>query len=106
MAGDRRHELAEIFADADLVDAIFDYVLAQLPEMRSRAIELGRIKAAVRDEYGGQKVYVAKRRAQDRADVATQVLAHFNGRNATEVARKLGISRATVYRLIKQPAAK
>ncbi|WP_373995244.1 helix-turn-helix domain-containing protein [Massilia sp. WG5] len=30
----------------------------------------------------------------------------FNGRNASEVARKLGIGRATVYRIIKQEERK
>ena len=29
------------------------------------------------------------------------VLAHFNGRNVSEVARKLDISRATVYRMLR-----
>ena len=43
---------------------------------------------------------------KDKGDrLATQVLSLFNGRNATEVARCLNISRATVYRLLKQPGA-
>jgi Mor family transcriptional regulator len=30
----------------------------------------------------------------------------FNGRNAAEVARRLNISRASVYRIIKTPGTK
>jgi DNA-directed RNA polymerase specialized sigma subunit len=35
--------------------------------------------------------------------MARKALALFNGRNAREVARRLGISRPHVYRLLKQP---
>jgi len=39
----------------------------------------------------------------DKNTRARKVLALFNGRNAREVARKLGISRTSVYRYLKQP---
>jgi Mor family transcriptional regulator len=98
------HQLGPIFADPDLVDRIFEYIATEFPEMtgalQERATE---IKAAIRDEFGGEKGYVAKRSRLERQHLASAVLELFNGRNASEVARRLEISRATVYRLIKQP---
>ena len=98
------HVLSERFADADLVDRIFDYVVALLPELAQHQVE---IKLAVREEFASERVYVrsrARETEQMRAR-AEAVLKMFNGRNATEVARTLQISRATVYRLLKQPGA-
>jgi len=60
------------------------------------------LKDAVRAEFRGQKVWVAGRSQLERHRLAQKVLALFNGRNAREVARRLGISRATVYRALKQ----
>ena len=91
-----RHVISERFADRDLVDRIFDYVLEQLPEMAPRAEE---VKAAIRVEFQGEETYV---RGRARGELARQVLSIFNGRNAREVARRLNIGRSTVYRIIKQ----
>lgn len=85
----------------DLVDLIFDYVLAEFPEMADRAAEL---KAATRREFRGIETYIPQRSAADRQALTEQVLSLFNGRNATEIARRLRISRATVYRVIKTSA--
>lgn len=90
------HVLGPRFADPDLVDRIFDYVVELIPALAGREHE---IKDALRDEFKGERVFI---RSEQRARVARQVLSMFNGRNATEVARKLDISRASVYRYIKQ----
>jgi len=82
----------------DLVDAIFDYIVAEFPEIRERAAEL---RAATREEFRGIETYIPQRSAADRKKLMDDVLRLFNGRNATEVARRLNISRATVYRYIK-----
>ena len=87
-------------AEHDLVDRIFDYILTELPEI---AASVQKHKDAVRAEFKGQECYIAGRPATTRQQTVSQVLALFDGRNATEVARKLQISRATVYRLLKQP---
>lgn len=92
------HQLSERFADPDLVDRLFDYVVQLLPELADRAPE---VKAAVRDEFAGAQVYIREREAGH--ELARKVLTLFNGRNASEVARQLNISRATVYRYLKQP---
>lgn len=109
-----KHDLS----DPDLVDRIFAYILAD-PAM-ARAVEvmtttkpkaggdsnpddpIARIKASVRAEFAGSAVYIAERPATVRQQQVAKVLALFNGRNTMEVARTLGISRASVYRYIKQ----
>lgn len=89
-----------IDAEPDLVDRIFDYLTSELPELSDRAVHL---KAAVRAEFKGEACYIAGRPATARQETVAQVLSMFNGRNASEVARRLQISRASVYRFIKQP---
>ena len=82
----------------DLVDLIFDCILAEFPEMAPRA---GVLKEATRTEFSGDTTYIARRSAIERQKLVNEVLRLFNGRNATEIARRLNISRSTVYRLIK-----
>jgi transcriptional regulator of acetoin/glycerol metabolism len=86
--------------DPDLVDRIFDYLVALAPEI---APHHGEIKTALRDEFATNRAYVRRRGAGEANPIAAEVLRLFNGRNATEVARVLQIHRATVYRYLKQP---
>jgi DNA-binding NarL/FixJ family response regulator len=80
---------------SDLVDRIFEYILEEFPEMSER---IAFLKAATRKEFSGIETYIQKRATSERQQ---EVLRLFNGRNAREIARRLRISRATVYRLIK-----
>ncbi|QOR55735.1 MAG: bacterial regulatory Fis family protein [Phage 65_10] len=84
----------------DLVDRIFNLLKPPMTEK-----ELDQAKAALREEFGGQPG-VFKRSTAERKSLARQILARFNGRNATELARELQISRATVYRWLKQPGVR
>jgi Mor family transcriptional regulator len=93
----------EVFDDADLVDAIFAYLDEEFPQLASRLTVL---KEEVRQEFRGIEIYIPKRSAARRKQLTDNVLTLFNGRNATEIARKLGIGRATVYRIIKQEGGK
>lgn len=90
---------ALLAAEPDLVDRIFDYLLAEFPQLAGDAAGVERAQAAVRAEFAGEEVYIQKRSSKE---IAAEVLRMFNGRNATEVARRLRIHRATVYRYIKQ----
>lgn len=85
-------------AEPDLVDRIFEYVIAAHPEIAG--LKLDEARHAVRRELEGGQYYIPARK---REDLARKVLSLFNGRNASEVARELKISRATVYRYLKQP---
>ena len=81
----------------DLVTAIFDVLIETNPEL-VKVREEG--EAAVRHRLSGLRGTVLAKPDSD--TMATRVLALFNGRNAREVARKLGIGRASVYRYLKQ----
>lgn len=81
----------------DLVTAIFDVLIETNPELADIREEG---EAAVRHRLGGLRGTVLAKPDSD--TMATRVLSLFNGRNAREVARKLGIGRASVYRYLKQ----
>lgn len=91
------------FTNPDLVDAIFAYIFAELPEFRDRVEAL---KDATRKEFSGIEIYIPRRSQAVREKLEQEVLELFNGRNPTEVARRLNISRATVYRIIKTAGGK
>lgn len=93
--------LGAILAEPDVVDRIFDYIVEQFPEIAAARIE--QLKHATREEFRGAQHYIASRSPTARQQRVEEVLKLFNGRNATEIARRLDISRATVYRWVKQP---
>lgn len=78
---------ALIAAHPGLVDRIFDYFIQLRPDLANRP-EVDEARSLMR----------AKRLEQRVRDV----LALYNGRNPTAIARKLGIGRTTVYRILKQ----
>ena len=90
---------ALLSAEPDLVDRIFEYLLAEFPQLAGDAARVQKAQTAVRAEFAGEEVYIQKRSSRE---ISAEVLRLFNGRNATDVARRLGIGRATVYRYIKQ----
>lgn len=92
-----------IFDNPDLFDAIFAYIVSEMPECAERAAQL---KEATRKEFCGIEIYIPRRSALERRRLEAEVLGMFNGRNATEIARRLGIGRTTVYRIIKQAGGK
>lgn len=91
-------------AEPDLVDRIFEYLIAEVPAFAQGVTDdkAAQLKNAVRAEFAGDRVRVGARTDAARRDLVRQVLTLFNGRNASEVARRLQISRPTVYRYLKQ----
>jgi len=85
----------------DLIDLIFKYIEEEFPEVQDRISDL---KPTIRKEFSGIETYIRQRSMTDRENQIREVMSLFNGRNATEVARRLNISRATVYRCIKTSA--
>lgn len=98
----KREELDPDFLP-DVVDRMFDYLVELVPEIQRTEAGLERVQAALRKEFAGQEVYIPARSSVSKAEERRAVLQLWNGRNATTIARSLGISRATVYRYLKQP---
>ncbi len=86
--------------DPDLVDRIFEYLLTEFPQIAGPSLDA--TKRAVRAEFQGEEIYIPVHGASARQERVAEVLAMFNGRNASEVARRLKIGRSTVYRILKQ----
>jgi Mor family transcriptional regulator len=83
----------------DLIDRLFDYIKTEIPGMSDN---VQRYKSAVRAEFAGEMCYIADKPKTKRQEDAAKVLSLFNGRNSVTIARKLNISRMTVWRYIKQ----
>lgn len=83
--------------EPDLVTAIFDVLIERHPDLAA-VREEG--EHAVRHRLKGLRGTVTDRPDSD--TLARRVLSLFNGRNPREVARRLHISRGTVYRVLKQ----
>lgn len=88
---------------ADLLDRIFDKLPQLWPQIAADQARLEQAKSDLRDEFGGQEAYVRSGRTEETARRDEQIRAMFNGRNAREVARVLGVGRTTVYRALKRP---
>jgi len=95
-----RELLAGRVSDPDLVDRIFELLLELCPEIPRTQLEDAR--QAAREEFAGSDTYIPKRSPTAKQQKVEACLAMFNGRNATEVARRLEMSRAWVYRVLKQ----
>lgn len=93
----------DILDAPDLIDSIFEFISVEFPEMRERAAEL---KKMARREFAGIETYIPRRPKAERDRIMKEVIRLFNGRNASEVARRLNISRASVYRIIKTDVPK
>jgi Mor family transcriptional regulator len=89
--------------EIDLVEAVVTFLIEMCPEVAGRQEQL---KAEIRAEFSGMQTYIPRRSTEQRRRTTEQVLAIYNGRNATEIARRLGLGRATVYRIIKQAGGK
>lgn len=91
-------------ADTDFVDRVWAYLLTTWPQRLADIppAEIEQLKLQIRREEGGESHYIATRRDLQVEHDTRQILSLFNGRNASEVARQLGCSRAKVYRVLKQ----
>ncbi|WP_343740456.1 helix-turn-helix domain-containing protein [Delftia tsuruhatensis] len=88
---------------SDLVDRVFEYLVELVPEIRSSQVDLAHAEAQIRREFAGQTAYIPARSANEKVRERHRVLQLWDGNNVKEIARTLGISRATVYRHLRQP---
>lgn len=100
-------------AEPDLLDLMLDYLFSD-PALSAAVARIcgdpgakrAELDKAMRPLFKGDVQRIRTRSMTERQNIAQQVLALFNGRNATEVARRLKISRASVYRFLKQPGGR
>jgi len=93
---------SETATDMDLVDRIFDYLEGQLPRDLQAAGQLGQLRTQMRAEFAGARSYIPSVARHQRGQRIEAVLRLYNGRNAMQIAQQLQMSRASVYRIIKQ----
>jgi hypothetical protein len=90
-------------ADPDFVDRVWDYMLQSFPQLAGiPSGQVDDVKQHIRRSERGERPYITPASAASREREAQHILRLFNGRNATEVAREVGCSRAKVYRVLKQ----
>jgi len=63
----------------------------------------GMIEQRLRAEMAGDRGYISLESSASREEKYEKARRMFNGRNASEIARTIGISRRTVYRILKTP---
>lgn len=88
--------------DAEKPHDLIDRVMAWHASRGMSKDECAKCEADLRAEFGGDMTYIGKHGNAARELRAREVLAKFNGRGATELARSMRIGRATVYRVLKQ----
>ncbi len=82
---------------SDAVAALLEMVRREIPDLSKESSS--RIELAIRSEFGGDAIYIARRNSSARHEL---VCRDFNGRNRDEVCRRHGISRSTFYELLKR----
>lgn len=85
-------------------DDVQERITAALVRLGVSAETAGMVGAEITADisrcWSGERVYIGKK-DQERARIIDVVRRKFNGRNARELARELGVGRATIYRYIK-----
>lgn len=83
----------------DIITQILEMVQREcgpIPELHDKLPE---IEQMARRMFGGAKHYAATYR--DRQALVAMIRHEYNGRNVQQLAVRYGVSRATVYRLVK-----
>lgn len=83
----------------DIIDRFVARVRQEFPD--AEADILKDLEGSLRDEFKGARPYIRSHSADSRQQRLDKFRTIFNGVNADECARELGIARRTVYRLIK-----
>lgn len=82
--------------DSDIIKRFIELLSEAQPSL-TEAMSMS-IEQQLRHEYAGERVYIPKRDANKRAQIVDQ----FNGRNVNKLGIELGVSRRTIYRVIKK----
>ena len=86
--------------EPDLVAGMMRMLKAISPDIDTQVLKI--VEANLREEFGGRVSYVKSTRVAELEAKAELARRLFNGRNPRELARQLGVGRATVYRWVKK----
>lgn len=86
----------------DFVDVLAAMVVELLPEMQGD--RLADLKAAVRDRWGGDRPFIARRAGEGRSGRNQAIRADFQrGERVAFLARRYHLHRAQIYRILGLP---
>jgi Mor family transcriptional regulator len=86
----------------DILRAIRDHLLAH-DDSITEELWLT-VEREIRDEYGGQEYYIGTREKKTPDELAEKVMKDvLTDMSTKEITKRHGISRATMYRLMKRP---
>ncbi len=83
-----------------LADCIYRELLLSIPAVSASALAM-EITEAVRKEFAGTQLYIAKGDSFDRDQRNAAIANEFNGRNHRELARRYKLTFAQVYEILK-----
>jgi len=86
--------------EPDLVDRLLDLLQREIPHLGSG--ERQRLAWALRAEFGGERTYIRRQSAEDRAQQRRELATLSAQRGVAEAARRVGVSRTHAYRLLKR----
>jgi Mor family transcriptional regulator len=86
----------------DIITEILEVVRQECGVVPELYDKLPEIEAKAREMFGGEKHYAATFR--DRQALMAMVRRDYSGRNVSELARRYGVSRRTVYRYLNEDA--
>jgi Mor family transcriptional regulator len=84
---------------SDIVTRIVERVQQIRPELSAADVE--HLEFSLRLEFGGEQVYIRARRRANH-ELTHEIRRRFNGRNARQIARILGVGKTTVYRILRR----
>jgi len=103
--GERRIVMRSLREGIDTSNATGRMVAGVLASLAELELELGRDRTAARDARRARGQSIGRPKALDQSKMALAKRMHASGESASTIAATLGVSRATVYRVLAEGAA-
>lgn len=84
---------------ANLAALLHDRLASRLPADQAAAVAFD-LTEAIRQQFGGELLYIPKGDACARYQRNAQILRQFNGRNHADLARRHGLSVTKIYEVL------
>ncbi len=85
-------------------EIIEELTLDDLPDSQREIAEVIGIDNLLKlsDNFAGNSLYINQRKELEKEMVYRRILQEFDGGNVTELTQRYGVSRATVYKIVKE----